>query len=136
MPGEPVAETCNGIDDDCDGTVDDHCTRSVRSELFALRPVRQVTYVNACPVHRRMRCAIELIMIAMALPMRVSAPACIGLNIISHRKYQQVVQGSVGAESLVVIATRYASILRGIGCNKTGYGPRDIPTVSHGSFAY
>ena len=23
MPGEPVAETCNGLDDDCDGTVDE-----------------------------------------------------------------------------------------------------------------
>ena len=108
MPGEPVAETCNGIDDDCDGTVDE----SVVLEACGLGACLRFETCEAGNLRQCVSGAQE-----DEVCDRVDND-CDGftdegfgasmhrLNIISYRKYQQVVQGSVGAESLVVIATR------------------------------
>jgi hypothetical protein len=37
-PGAPTAELCNGIDDDCDGTIDDNATPGVVADTLAASP--------------------------------------------------------------------------------------------------
>ena len=52
----PTVETCNNVDDDCDGTVDDALTRSLMPKGYRARPEQVIVFKIAawdtnCPQH-------------------------------------------------------------------------------------
>jgi hypothetical protein len=69
IPANPTTETCNGVDDDCDGTVDDiaapcrahpeHCHSTFRVDGEMRCVARQATCVAteaSCPYHSQANC--------------------------------------------------------------------------------